>query len=110
MDPIRAYLTNGTWPTDANEADRVKNRANWFVFYDVILYKRSYARPLLHCVAPEMGQKVLEQLHEEICNSHISGHALAVAAIRTGYYWPSLREDTKSLVRNCDKRLKFAPV
>ena len=53
---------------------------------------------------------MLEELHKGICSSHAGGHALAVMAIRTGYYWPSLWEDTMILVRTCDKCQKFVPI
>lgn len=59
---------------------------------------------------PGNGKKIVEELHEGICSSHIGGHALAVIVIRTGYYWPSLHEDAMSLVCIYDKCQKFAPI
>ena len=84
--------------------------ANRFILYDDILYKQSYARPLLRCVVPAIGQKILEELHEGVCNSHTGGRALVVVIICTGYYWPSLHEDAINLVRSCDKCQKFVSV
>jgi len=110
VDPIRTYLAIKTLPSDHKEADRVKRQANWFILYDGILYKRSFAQPLLRCVTPEMGKKVLEKLHEGVCSSHVGGHTLIVMAIRTDYYWLSLREDAMNLVRTCYKCQKFAPI
>ena len=86
MDPIRMYLADEMLPPDPKEANRAKRRANWFILYDGILYKRSYARPLLRYMTPEMGKKVLEELYEGVCNSHIGGRALSVTVIRIGYY------------------------
>ena len=103
MDPLCAYLADGTLPSDSKEANRIKRQANWFILYDRILHKRSYARPLLRYITPEVGKKILDELHEGMCSFHIGGHALAVMAIRTGYYWPSLREDALNLARTCDK-------
>jgi len=60
MDPIRAYIIDGTLPMDPKEADKVKKRSNWFILYEGILHKRSFARPLLCCVTPEEGRKILE--------------------------------------------------
>jgi len=40
----------------------------------------------------------LEELHEGICSMYVGGHTLAVMAIGTGYYWPSLREDEMLLL------------
>ena len=74
------------------------------------MHKRSFARPLLRCVTPEEGKKILEELNEGACNAHTEGRTLAVTAIQTGYYWPSMREDTMTLVRTCDKWQKFAPI
>ena len=110
MDRIRVYLADGMLPTEVKEAEQVKKRANWFLLYDEILYECSYTQLLLRCVTPEMGQKVLEEIHEGVCNSHIGSRVLAVATIRIGYYWPSLREDTMSLVQKYDKCQKFTPV
>jgi len=108
MDPIRVYLADGALPLDFKEVDRAKRQANWFILYDGILYKRSYTRPLLCCMTTEIGKKILEKLYG-VCNSHIGGRALAVNAIRTGYYWPSLRDDAMNLVRTCDNARSSPP-
>jgi len=110
MEPIRAYLTDGTLPSDPKEADKVKKRSNWFILYKGILYKKSFAQTLLRCVTLEEGRRVLEELYECIYSTHAGGHTLAVMAIRTGYYWPCLREDAMTLVRTCDKCQKFVPI
>ena len=86
MDPICAYPTDGTFPSYSKEADKVKKMSNWFILYEGILYKISFARPLLRCVTPEDGKKILEELHEGVCNTHVEGRDLAVTAIRTGCY------------------------
>ena len=86
MEPIRAYLADGTLPTDAREGEKIKRRSNWFLLYEGILYKRSFARPLLRCVTPTEGKKILEEIHEGICSSHVGGRALAITTLQTGYY------------------------
>jgi len=57
-----------------------------------------------------MGQKVLEEIYEGVCSSHIGGGALMVDAIQMGYYWPSLCEDDMNLVRKYEKCQKFTLV
>ena len=42
---------------------------------------------------PREGRKILEELYEGICSAHTGGQTLAVTAIRTDYYWPSLHKD-----------------
>jgi len=88
MDPVRAYLVDATLPADSKEADRVKKKANWFILYDRVLYKHSYTCPLLRYVTPEMGQKVLEEIHEGVSSAHIRGCALVVTAMQTVYISP----------------------
>jgi len=90
MEPIRVYLADGTLPEDPKEAEKVKKRSNWFILCEGILYKRSFARPHLRCVTPADGKRILEELYEGIFSSHAGSRALAITAIRTGYYWPSL--------------------
>jgi len=93
------YLTDGTLPLDPKEADRMKKRSNWFILYEGILYKRSFAWPLLRCITLDDRKKILEELYEDVCSAHAGGHTLTVTAIRTGYYWPNLRENAMTLVR-----------
>jgi len=81
IDPICAYLTDGTILADPKEADKVKKQSNWFILYKGTLYKRSFARPLLCCMTPKEGKKILEELHERICCTHTRGRTFAVAAI-----------------------------
>ena len=56
------------------------------------------------------GKKILKELHEGICSAHTGGRTLAMTAIQTDYYWPSLQEDAMILVSTCDKFQKFAPI
>ena len=81
MDLIHAYLTDGTLPPDPKEADKVKKRLNWFILYEGILYKRSFTRPLLCCMTPEDGKKILEELHKGMCSTHVGGCTVAVTTI-----------------------------
>ncbi|XP_021863719.1 uncharacterized protein [Spinacia oleracea] len=90
------------------EAKRLPKKCTWFEIWNGTLYKKAFSRPLLHCVTPEKGHEVLEDLHQGLCSSHIRGRALAEKALRTGYYWPTLKEDALDLVKRCDKCQRFA--
>ena len=50
MDPVLAYLKDGTLPREKNEAKRVQYRAANYTLVDGVLYKRSYSLPLLLCL------------------------------------------------------------
>jgi len=69
---------------------------------DGVLYGKGFSIPLLCCVEEFQQARVMQELHEGICDSHIGGRALAFKVLRVGFYWPSLREDYLSYVRRCD--------
>lgn len=50
--------------------------------------------PYLKCLRPTKVREVLVEIHAGILAT-----ALAFKALRQGYYWPSMKEDTKKLVR-----------
>jgi len=65
------------------------------------LFRRGFSRPLLTCVASEDGAKLMSELHEGICGSHIGGRALSHKILRAGYYWPTLRQDCHDFTKKC---------
>ncbi|XP_056691678.1 uncharacterized protein [Spinacia oleracea] len=97
MDPIIAYKVDGTLPDDSSLAAKIQKKSSWFEWWNGVLYKKSFSRPLLRCVTPEKGKEILDDFHQGLCSSHIGGRALAEKALRTGYYWPTLREDALAL-------------
>ncbi|XP_010693417.1 uncharacterized protein LOC104906374 [Beta vulgaris subsp. vulgaris] len=102
MDPIIEFKKTGRLSTDPLEAKYVKARDKWFELWDKNLYKKSFNRPLLKCITREDGLDVLKELHEGACASHIEGRALGEKALRTGYYWPTFKEDAFVYAKKCD--------
>jgi len=51
----------------------------------------------------KIGKKILKEVYEAVCSSHIRGCVLVIAVMLTGYYWPSVREDAVTLVSRCNK-------
>ena len=41
------------------------------------LYWRSFGGPYLLCLHPEKVSKLLAELHDGVCGSHVGGHSLA---------------------------------
>ena len=102
MTPIISYLLSGQLPEDKNEARRIKAKAARFTLYNNQLYKRSYSGPLLRCVSPIEVKYILTELHEGECGNHSGARSLANRALTTGYYWPTMRADSKEFVQKCD--------
>ena len=76
------FLKEDTLPEERVEADKVRRKATrYWLFKNQKLYKRSFLRPYLLCVHPELIELLLEELHEGICGSHTGGRSLAHRAI-----------------------------
>ncbi|XP_048496327.1 uncharacterized protein LOC104906710 [Beta vulgaris subsp. vulgaris] len=102
MSPIIEYKKTGQLPIDPLEAKYVKARDKWFELWDGTFYKMAFNRPLLKCISREDGLEVLKELHEGACASHNRGRALGEKVLRTGYYWPTLKEDALLYAKKCN--------
>ncbi|XP_012858055.1 PREDICTED: uncharacterized protein LOC105977295 [Erythranthe guttata] len=99
--PILKYLKKGELPAESTEARKLKTRAARFVIVGEELYKRGFSFPYLKCLDPTTADYALREVHEGICANHLSGRTLALKLLRQGYYWPTMHEDAKKLVRKC---------
>ncbi|GMH07793.1 hypothetical protein Nepgr_009633 [Nepenthes gracilis] len=82
MTPYLRYLTNGTLPTDVDEAKQIKKTVGWYAIINGRLYWRGYFTPYLKCLAPKEAEYALSEIHLGICGSHIGGKNLALKIIR----------------------------
>ncbi|GAA0162911.1 hypothetical protein LIER_39497 [Lithospermum erythrorhizon] len=109
--PIIEYLTQGVLPSDSQEAKKVQNRSFKYQIYKDELYMKSWDGPLLTCVSTEDVPKLLAEIHEGWCGSHIGARSLAIKVTRAAYYWPTLVKDATAYVKKCDayQRMRNAP-
>ena len=70
----------------------------------------SFTTPLLKCLGPEASNRVLQEIHEGICSSHIGPRTLAQKIFRQGYWWPTVMADSEKYVLSCTKCQEFARV
>ncbi|GAA0161093.1 hypothetical protein LIER_39163 [Lithospermum erythrorhizon] len=75
---IARYLVKGQLPEDVTEAQKIKYRSFRFHTYSGDLYKKSWDGSLLSCVSKEDILKILDEVHQGWCGSHIEGRSLAV--------------------------------
>ena len=86
MDPIMAYLRDGTLPQDKFEARRLRYRSAMYFLDKDKLRKRCFSSPSLTCLNEDQAKYVLQEVHEGVCRNHSSGRALAHKVLRQGYY------------------------
>lgn len=102
MDPLVQYLTKDKVPDDGREAKKLKVRAASFTIVDGQLYKRGFTMPYLKCLRPAEAHEVLFEIHAGMCGNHQGTTTLEFKALRQGYYWPTMKDDAKELVKRCD--------
>jgi len=101
------YLKNGQPPNEKKEARKIRMQSARYTFVGNILYRRGYSLPLLKCLSATEIEYVLKEIHEGVCGSHSGGRMLAHKAVRAGYYWPTMNQESMEMVRRCDKCQKF---
>jgi len=102
INPIRSYIADGTLPDNAEEAQRVKRSSSHYTLVDGHLFRLGFSRPILTCVENAEARRIMSELHEGICDSHIGGRALLLRILRAGYFWPTMRKDCIEHVKHCD--------
>jgi len=101
ITPYQHYMADGVLPMDSTEARKIKKSSSKFILINGELYRFGFTHPLLVCVHGERCTRIMAELHEGICGSHIGGRALATRIVRAGYYWPTMREDCKRYAQRC---------
>ena len=78
MDPLVAYLGEDYLLKDQKAASIIKRKTpGYWLSKDRSLYKRSFSRPYLLCVHPDVVNNLLFEIHKGICGSHTGGRSLA---------------------------------
>jgi len=93
MTPYRRYIADGILPTKLGEGKRIKRSSTRYTLIDGALFRHGFTHPILTCVSDDECTRIMSELHEGICGSHVGRRSLASKVIRAGFYWPTVRED-----------------
>ena len=74
--------------------------ATQYILYRGRLYRRSYDSVHLRCLKKEEAVRVMEEVHQGICVSHMNGRMLAKKIIRVRYYWNMNEVDCVDYVKS----------
>ncbi|XP_065860901.1 uncharacterized protein [Euphorbia lathyris] len=101
---IKNYIQEQIYPQGATSNDKraIRLATSFFLSGD-ILYKRNHDTTLIRCVCYPYNQKLVEEVHEGFCRTHLGGHTLARKILRMGYYWIKMESDCIKYVRKCHK-------
>ena len=101
MTPYRRYIADGILPAEPGEGKRIKKNSVRYNLVDGVLFTHGFTHPILTCVSGDECTRIMSELHEGICGSHVGGRSLASKVIRAGFYWPSMREDCVRYAKRC---------
>jgi len=93
MTPYRRYIADGILPVEPGEGKKIKKNSARYTLVDGVLFRYGFTHPILTCVSGDECTRIMSELHERICESHVGGRSLASKVICAGFYWPSVRED-----------------
>lgn len=110
MDLIKNYLINGALPDSKEEARKVRMNSARYSVIEQHLYRRSFSRPYLRCVAPSEAKEILSRIYDDECKNHSGGRSLAHKVFTQGYFWSNMAREAKEYVRRCDKCKRHANV
>ena len=102
MTPITEYLRNGVLPENRAKVIKVKVWAARYLIVNGVLYRRSFSGLYLRCLPKEEVERVIEQVHQGARGMHIGGRTLCHRIVTQGYYWPTMKQESKAFVRKCD--------
>ena len=105
--PYLDFLIQGTLPEDEVLARQIQRRAKAYTIINNRLNKRSAGSMYLRCVEPELGHRLLENIHKGECGHHASTRATCSKAIRYGFYWPTINANAEKMIKACNGCQRF---
>ncbi|GJW19910.1 reverse transcriptase domain-containing protein [Tanacetum coccineum] len=96
-----ANQVNGTYVAKETDMvrylEKVKNN-----YYSLLMH--------LNLTGPLQANYVLREIHEGSCSMHAGTRSVMAKALRIGYYWPTMHEDARKLIRACQDCQVHKPV
>ena len=108
MTPYRRYLADGILLAEPEEGKKINGNAARYTQVDGVLFRHGFTHPILTCVSGNECIRIMAELHEGICGSHVGGRSLASKVVRAGFYWPTVKEDCVRHAQRCKQCQRHA--
>lgn len=103
ITPLKQYITNAILPDDLMAGRKTRINTTRYMMMRDDLYRIMGDWPLLKCVSKDDGAYFLWEMYEGICGAHIGVSTLVRKVMCYGYFWPTMREVAKEIVRASHK-------
>jgi hypothetical protein len=100
--PIIKFIKNEEEPDDKNSAERIARQSAHYTLIGEELYRRGASGILMKCVLPSIEKQLLEEVHAGQCGIHAASRTLVGKVFRSGFYWPTTKNDAAKLVQRCE--------
>jgi len=102
-------IKSGKLPEPKSAGDKVHRRSKSFNLIGDQLYKHTASLGvLLKCIPRNEGIDLLKEIHSGSCTNHAASKTLVGKAFRSGFYWPTAKQDAGTIVRTCEGCQFFA--
>ena len=104
---ILKFLELGVYLGGADKRERhsIRMMAMQYILCGGQHYRRSYDYIHLRCLKEEEAKRVMEEVHQGICDPHMNERMLAKKVI--GYYWNMMETDCVGFVKSCQGSCNF---
>jgi ribonuclease HI len=100
--PIIKYIKNEEEPDDKNTTERIARQSAHYTLIGETLYRRGASGVLMKCVLLATGKQRLNEIHAGQCGIHAASRTLVGKVFRSGFYWPTAKNDAVELVPRCE--------
>lgn len=107
---IKKFISGINIPENKPEIKKVRNQAAHYVLLEKDLYRREAKTgtfPLRICISIE-GREIVKSVHKGGGGAHQGGKKLYLQISIQGYFWPTIREDTRKITRECQECQKYS--
>jgi hypothetical protein len=113
------FLKTGDWRDDifnylkdpARGAPRkIRHKARKYVLIGDDMFYRTFEGLLLKCLGPTEASRLLHEVHEGACGTHQSSHKMKWLIRQSGYYWPTMLEDSFKYYKGCQACQRFKKI
>nr|GEY82069.1 hypothetical protein [Tanacetum cinerariifolium] len=97
----RGFSYRNVRQKSANRASgRISTRAVDTLYGWIVM--QSFLTPWLRCIGPLQEEYVIREIHEGPCSMHARPRSVVAKAIRLGYYWLTMHQDARDMIRTCN--------
>ncbi|KAJ9535799.1 hypothetical protein OSB04_un001046 [Centaurea solstitialis] len=99
------YLACGIIPKELNKHARRKLifDSKKYLWDDPFLFKICADQMIRRCVPKEETTQIIHHCHSGPCGGHFSGNRTAAKILQSGFFWPTLHQDSYSFAKGCNE-------